>query len=270
VALAAASIFATAPAPAGGLLTTSFEDASFLVDPLRIDNPYWPLNPAFQYQTFVYNAELEEGCELNRIRIDPTANYTLGGAAPYTGLTTLQVEDKAYFDEQCDGIVVDETDLLESTLDWYAQDDDGNIWYLGETSWSFEDGCPPPSVPVPPAECMAGSWEAGRPGPEEGLIASAGIVVPARPVPGLHYMQELAEGAEDMAKVLRTDARVTLRAGQFAGVYEGCMKTKEYTPLDPGAVEHKFYCPAGPGLVLIEELKAGKTVRVELVAIERP
>ena len=44
--------------------------------------------------------------------------------------------------------------------------------------------------------------------------------------------------------------------------------TKEWTPLEPGNVEHKYY-KQGVGLVLIEELKE-KSVRVELVEITGP
>jgi len=48
--------------------------------------------------------------------------------------------------------------------------------------------------------------------------------------------------------------------------YTGCLKIKEWTPLSPGAVEFKYYCPY-VGLVLIEELQGGPTVRVELTDI---
>jgi hypothetical protein len=64
-----------------------------------------------------------------------------------------------------------------------------------------------------------------------------------------------------MAKVLRLNARVSVPDGDF----EDCLETKEWSPLEPGAIEHKFYA-RGVGLVLVEELK-GKTVRMELVDI---
>jgi hypothetical protein len=51
-----------------------------------------------------------------------------------------------------------------------------------------------------------------------------------------------------------------------------CLHTKEYTPLSPGEVEHKFYCrlsQGGVGLTLINELK-GKTRRVEYVGTGLP
>jgi hypothetical protein len=73
------------------------------------------------------------------------------------------------------------------------------------------------------------------------------------------YMTE--DEAEDMGKVQRLNASVSIDYGD----YKDCLKTKEWTPLDPGAIEHKFYAP-GVGLVYIEELKE-KTVRVELIDI---
>jgi len=254
-------------ARAGGLLSIEFDPANFAgTDPLVVDNPYWPLHPAgFPFQTFVYEAETADGCELNEIRVLPTPKLLMG-APPYNGLMALEVEDKAWIDEDCSGAY----ELEESTLDWYRQDIFGNIWYLGEDTRSFGDGCPATG-------CIEGSWEAGQPGPETGMLAEAGIVVPsdypqgaaAAPLSsGTFYMQELAEGAEDMAKVLRTQARVIIESGDFAGEWLGCRETKEWTPLAPGSVEHKLYCPApGFGLMLIEELSGGPTVEVELTEI---
>ena len=77
-----------------------------------------------------------------------------------------------------------------------------------------------------------------------------------------YCQQEYFEGeAEDMGKVLRLNASVSIDYGD----YEDCLKTKEWTPLDPGTVEHKYYAPE-VGLVYIEELKE-KTVEVELIGI---
>jgi len=64
-----------------------------------------------------------------------------------------------------------------------------------------------------------------------------------------------------MGKVLRLNVNVSIDYDD----YEGCLKTKEWTPLGPGVVEHKYYAP-GVGLVFIEELKE-KTVEVELIEI---
>jgi hypothetical protein len=87
------------------------------------------------------------------------------------------------------------------------------------------------------------------------------------PSVGICYQQEYYEDeAEDVAKVLRLNATVTLE--NFEDLFEDCLVTKEWTQLEPGSVEHKYYAP-GVGLVLIEELKE-KSVRVELVEIIGP
>ena len=131
--------------------------------------------------------------------------------------------------------------LLEDTFDWYAQDRWGNVWYLGEASCEFENGV-----------CVdtEGSWEAGVDG------ALAGIIMWANPAAhkGVTYQQEFYEDvAEDQAKVLHTGLEVSVAAGEFSN----CIETMDFTPLEPGSREHKFYC-AGTGLVLEISPKGGR------------
>ena len=88
----------------------------------------------------------------------------------------------------------------------------------------------------------------------------------AEPRVGDAYQQEFFEDeAEDRGKVLRLNATVAIEAGTFAG----CLKTKEWSPLSPGSVEHKYYCPSGGGLMLVNELHGG-TVRVEFIGSTLP
>jgi hypothetical protein len=223
-------------------LEVDFESATF-TNPTIIDNQYWPLTRGV---THVYAAETEDGCEVNSV--------TAGGTrrkfeAPYDGIRALAVEDLEWLSEECDGEYI----LMEKTTDWYAQDDDDNIWYLGEETEAFEDEL----------NCLSeeGAWEAGQDG------AEAGIVVLGTPVKGLSYSQEYLEGeAEDMGKVLNLDVVVELES---FGPFTDCLQTKEWTPLEPGSVEHKFYCPIGGGLMLINELQ-GRTVRVEYIGQALP
>jgi hypothetical protein len=222
-------------------LEVEFDAVSFAPG-AAIDNQYWPLLAG---TTQVYYAESADGCSVNELIVTGNTRTDFEGA--YSTIVAWEVLDREWLDEECTG----EYALLEETRDWYAQDVSGNVWYFGEatTAWD-EDECP----------STAGSWEAGTDG------AEAGIVMLAQPRAGLAYRQEFLEGeAEDWAKVLRTNARVSIQVGEFAG----CLKTKEWSPLERGSIEHKFYCPAGGGLMLIEELK-GKTVRVEFVGTSRP
>jgi len=237
-------IMALGPAGAGaGTLEVDFDSDNF-VPGAQIDNMYWPLIAG---TSFVYYAESEDGCEANRIRV-------LAGPlkddfnAPYGDIAAWQIEDKAYVSEECDGQFA----LVEDTIDWFAQDKDGNVWYFGEdtTAYDHDDECPSSS----------GAWEAGADTAGIGSNADAGIIMLAEPEDGLAYQQEYYEGeAEDWGKVAKTDDSVSIDMGD----YEGCLKTKEWTPLERGAVEFKFYCPP-IGEVLVNEQK-GKTLRVELV-----
>ena len=63
---------------------------------------------------------------------------------------------------------------IEDTLDWFAQDADGNVWYLGENTAEFEDG---------ELTSRGGSFEAGVDGALPGIIMpvvpGAGDVLPA-------------------------------------------------------------------------------------------
>ena len=145
------------------------------------------------------------------------------------------------------GVVTDaEGQVVEEALDWFAQDRDGNVWYFGEDSTTYDDrGRPDP----------AGSWEAGVGG------AQAGLAMPASPRVGDGYRQEYAEGvAEDQATVLEVDDARTIGLGSYADL----VVTEDTTPLEPGLVERRYYAP-GVGLIL-EETVGGGTGRVELVS----
>jgi hypothetical protein len=131
-------------------------------------------------------------------------------------------------------VVSQDGEPVEVTDDWYAQDSDGNVWYLGEDTAEYENG---------KVVSREGSFEAGVDG------AQPGIAVPADPEVGLAYRQEYYAGqAEDKAKVLALDAQASVPFGSF----EGALQTEDTNPLsDPPQVEHKFYArDVGPVLVI--------------------
>ena len=137
--------------------------------------------------------------------------------------------------------------LTEDTLDWFAQDRTGNVWYFGENSKQVEGGL---------IVGLEGSWAAGVDS------AQPGVVMQAHPAVGDFYRQEfLLKDAEDLAEVSSIDESVTLANGMTFAHY---LKTTETSPLEPEALENKFYAP-GVGNVLVIDVTAGE--RSDLVQV---
>ncbi len=190
-----------------------------------IDNPWLPLVPG---STWTYESTGEEPETVTVTVTDETRVVA--------GVTTTVVHDV---------VTGPDGEVVEDTYDWFAQDEDGNVWYFGEQSTEYdEQGRPDP----------AGSWEAGVDG------ALAGLVMPADPRVGDAYEQESYPGeAEDRATVLSLDEQVTV---PFGG-YEDVLMTEDTTPLEPGIAEHKYYA-RGVGVVL-ERTVLGGSESLELV-----
>ena len=193
-----------------------------------VDNPY--LNFAVG-RVFIYQSQTPDGVETDTLQVTNLTKSILGIAATV-------VHDQVYLDGA----------LTEDTFDWYAQDTLGNVWYLGEDSKQIQNGV---------VVGTEGSWEAGVNG------ARAGIIMLAHPKIGLQYEQEFAAGiAEDRAKVLSLSARAQV---PFTSCTD-CLRTEEWTALEPGVRESKYY-KAGVGL-LLEHRPSGGGVRSELMAIQ--
>lgn len=214
-----------------------FQPAGF-VDPDAIGksvtpNPYFPLVPGTRW---VY----EGGDETITVTVTEKTKLI-------EGVTCRVVRDLV----KEDGAVIEDTD------DWYAQDLEGNVWYCGEIAQEREtfDGDEPAA---PELVSIEGSWKAGRDG------AKAGILVLADPQVGDAYREEVSLGeAEDVAEVLSVTATESVPAASCTGT---CLVTRNFTALEPGTEERKFYAP-GVGLIL--ELTADGS-RVELVALTAP
>jgi hypothetical protein len=141
------------------------------------------------------------------------------------------------------------SEVTEDTYDWFAQDTSGAVWYFGEDTKELSGGR---------VVSTEGSWEAGVDG------AKPGIIIPASLRVGQTYRQEYyACVAEDMGEILDLNASVSVPYGS----YTGCLRTRDFTPLEPGVNENKYYSP-GVGLVLTVDVATGQ--REELVKIETP
>lgn len=192
-----------------------------------VDHPYFPLEPG---TTFTYEGTgADEG--------EDVTVYVTHKTKKIMGITTIEVSD----------IVSEDSEVIESTLDWYAQDRWDNVWYFGENTKTLENG---------KVTSTEGTWMAGRNG------ARAGIVMEAHPKVGDSYAQEFSPGvAEDRATVLSLDASATVPYGTFTGL----LKTKDYSLLDTAVVERKFYL-RGVGSVLEKEVRGGNE-RLALVRV---
>jgi hypothetical protein len=204
------------------------DPADFTVE---IDNRYWPMRPGSRW---VYRETAGEG-GVQRVVVTVTDR---------TKRIADGIEARVVHD-----VVSQGGRPVEITDDWYAQDADGNVWYLGERTAEYEDGR---------GVTRAGSWEAGVDG------AQPGIVLPAGPRPGMAYRQEYYAGeAEDRAEVLSVEEQVEVPIGH----YTGALLTKDLTALEPRVVEYKLYAP-GVGPVLTLDV-SGESGREELVALTR-
>lgn len=189
-----------------------------------IDNPLFPLKPG---TVFIYETVGEDETERVEVHVTHETKVILG-------VTCTVVRDTVTVDGK----------VIEDTYDWYAQDKEGNVWYFGEDSKAYRAG---------KLVGSEGSWEAGVNG------AKPGIIMKAKPARGDKYYQEYSVGvAEDEAEVVSLSESAKVPYGSFTD----CLKTKEFTSLEPGAVEYKFYT-SGVGLVLTLEGNA----REELVSL---
>ncbi len=195
-----------------------------------IDNSYLPFKPG---RTLIYEKQTADGLETVKVK-----TLKENGIVEIDGFSCRAVQDTVDLNGQ----------LVEDTTDWYAQDEDGTVWYFGELAKNYdEDGF---------LDNLDGSWRTGR------QNAKPGIVMKAHPAVGDFYRQEFfVNEAEDLARVVALDETVTVPYGTF----KHCIQIEESAPLEPGHVTQKFYA-AGTGLVL--EVSADGT-RTELVKIKK-
>jgi hypothetical protein len=182
-----------------------------------VDNPYFPIS-TFQTATFEGSEEDPDTGDTIKTRVQFTV---LPDVKTVGGVRVQVVRDDAYEDGE----------LVESTLDYFAQHKDGTVYYFGEDVDNYENG---------QLKDHDGSWLAGV---GQNL---PGVFMPATPVAGQKFDQERAPSiAEDHSTVLEVGLALTVPAGS----YTNCIKTEDVNPLDPAAhVENKWYC-TGAGFV---------------------
>ena len=196
----------------------------------NVTNPWFPLRPGSVY---AYRG-VKDGEPSREVMTVTHATKTIQGAE------CVVVRDLLYLRGK----------LEERTEDWYTQDPKGNVWYFGERTAELDEHGH--------VKNTSGSWQAGVHG------AVPGVFMFAHPSVSRSARQEYLEGeAEDHFRVLRIGVPVKVPYRLFGST----LLTKEWTPLEPGVIDHKFYA-RGIGTVL-EVTAKGPLERNELVSFHR-
>jgi hypothetical protein len=225
---ASAAATSSKPSPPAWVLrgpyAPTIDPASFVA---AVDNEYFPLKPG------------------TRFRFEGVSDGT-----PQTDDVVVTDEVKVVLGIRCTVVrdtVSEHGTAVERTFDWYAQDKQGNVWYMGENSLDRKNGR---------LVRADDSWEAGVNG------AKPGIIMRAHPRPGDVYRQEYYRpgGALDQARVAGTTASVRLPDGSS----KRALVTVEWSPVEP-QLERKLYV-RGLGEVE-EEVIAGGHERFRLTRV---
>ena len=185
-------------------------DEPFKLDPAELSpdvtNPWFPLEPGTRW---TYREVDEDGEVLEVVVTATSETRTIAN-----GAEARVVRDTVTLDGE----------IVEDTLDWYAQDALGTVWYLGEDTAEFEDGY---------ITSHEGSFEAGV---DDAL---AGVIMPADP-----DGRADATGRSTTPASPRTTARCsrwTVRRPSPPGRTTTCVQTADTNALEPDVLEHKFY-----------------------------
>jgi hypothetical protein len=196
----------------------------------RVDNPWFPLQPGSEYR---YTGSKERTKTVDVVKVTDRTKQILG-------VRTTVVHDVVSVNGKPE----------EITDDFYAQDRHGNVWYFGEATKTLDSHGNTVST--------EGSFQAGMSGDR------AGVLIPGHPKVGQVARQEFSKGqAEDRFKVLDLNARVSVPfvSSQHA------LRTREWTPLEPGVVDNKYYV-RGVGTVREIAVK-GPVERLRLVSFRK-
>ena len=213
----------TGPAPtAPGALGPGF------THPTDITNPYLPLSAL--KRDVLEGKESGKKVRVERTMKPGTREFEIDG----TKIAARIMEDREFANGK----------LTEVTLDYFAQADDGAVYYLGEDVNTYRNG---------KVVGHEGAWMTGE------HNAKPGVLLPGRPRVGDKFQSEAVPGiAEENDEVVTVDVSIRTPAGLFAH----CVKVKEVVPGE--APEYKYYAP-GVGVVR-EEPKDG---RLDLISHNR-
>jgi len=223
---AVAAVAATLALPAATRAATVLPDfsAATFIPGAPVTNPYFSLLPG---ATAEFRAEYVAHGETV---VEEFTRTVLFERRDIAGIDAVVVQDSSYED----GV------LVEDTFDFYAQDTDGNVWYLGEdvTNYLYDKkgnflGTDSESA-----------WRTGVNG------ALPGYAMPADLTLGFTYYQEFAplDAALDIGTTFATDVTLDTIFGELTGV----LQVLETSEAEKKARGFKYYAP-GIGLVQEDE-----------------
>ncbi len=195
-----------------------------------IDNDFFPLKPG---DTYIYEGQTADGFEHVEFAVTRVTKMILN-------VNCVEVHDTRKVNDV----------VVEDTRDWFAQDNERDVWYFGENTTLVSDGLPTD---------LSGSWTGGVDG------AQPGIIMKGQPAMGDFYRQEFSlTNAEDLAEVKSLSASVMVPYPPMS--FDNCLETEESSSIAPGDVEHKFYAK-GIGNLLTIDMAVTPNERSELVNI---
>jgi hypothetical protein len=184
-------------------------------DPTTVDNRFFPLVPGMQ-SISVGEVNVDED------RVDHHVVFTVTDLTKVIdGITAVVIVEQDYREDE----------LVEAELAFFAQDDGGTVWLLGEYPEEYEEGV---FVDAP-------SWLAGM------NDAKAGILMHAEPRYGDRSYSEgwgPEVGWTDRGRVLETNSRTCVPTG----CYDGVLVIDEFNRDEPDAHQLKYYAPGIGGV----------------------
>lgn len=222
------TLLATALALATPFSAAAADPTLPLFDPANFSDP--KPNPYMPLQFGSRQVLAGSGMDAGQKQMEVSTQIVTGPGPTLMGVPTTQVLDEAMKNGK----------LVERTFDYYATDNDGNLWYFGEdvTNYRYD------AAGKFTGSDSKSAWRAGLRG------AVPGISIAADPIVGMALFQEHAEadGAMDYFEVIDINATVTGPAGTFAGA----LKVFEGSTVEADLREFKYYA-RGAGFIRSEE-----------------
>lgn len=189
--------------------TSAGSPAPRFSDPSAIDNRYLPLTAK---QRCEQSGVAEDGTRMRSLLtlLDRTKRFDVGGQA----VDAVVIRDDAYEDGE----------LVETTLDYFAQADDGAVYYLGEDVQNVKSG---------KVVDTDGTWRYGE---DTDVL---GVAMPADPEVGDQYR------FEDVPAITTESNRVEetgLRTRAAGKLHTDVIRIQEFIQPE-GEVEYKLYAP---------------------------